>query len=261
MRNTVLGYSAMSSSSSSTSSSSSSSSSATAVDKSVSVKSADARKKKIKRKATGPKKLKKKTKKEKKRKNSGTSPSDSSENDGGGAAKKRKAKKPKRRSDMWEPRGRKGLKGSTKRIAKELAEISIDPPSNCQAMPKSTENIHKWSATVMGPEGSVYQGGVFFLDIQFPNDYPFKPPKVTFKTRVYHCNVASNGSICLDILKDKWSPALTISKVLLSICSLLTDANPHDPLEPSVAKEYLHNRREHDRKAREWTKKYAHSLK
>lgn len=73
---------------------------------------------------------------------------------------------------------------------------------------------------------SPYKDGVFFLDIQFPTDYPFKPPKVTFRTRIYHCNVNSSGQICLDILKEQWSPALTISKVLLSICSLLTDANP-----------------------------------
>jgi len=78
----------------------------------------------------------------------------------------------------------------------------------------------------MGPEGSPYAGGVFFLKIQFPQDYPFKPPKVTFRTRIYHCNINSQGAICLDILKDNWSPALTTSKVLLSICSLLTDPNP-----------------------------------
>jgi hypothetical protein len=152
--------------------------------------------------------------------------------------------------------------------------------------------------------GSPYQGGVFFLDIHFPHDYPFKPPKVgvraasrvsvwwwgantrgrllvqrrrcwvldpshaappshttpdthththththtppspiptptptpththtqqvTFRTRIYHCNINSNGGICLDILKDQWSPALTVSKVLLSICSLLTDPNPSE---------------------------------
>jgi ubiquitin-conjugating enzyme E2 D/E len=64
----------------------------------------------------------------------------------------------------------------------------------------------------MGPGDSAYSGGVFFLAIHFPTDYPFKPPKVNFTTRIYHPNINSNGSICLDILRDQWSPALTISK-------------------------------------------------
>ncbi|ORX42681.1 hypothetical protein DM01DRAFT_1313381 [Hesseltinella vesiculosa] len=146
---------------------------------------------------------------------------------------------------------------SAKRISKELVEISLDPPSNCSAAPKSDDNLYEWISTIAGPADSPYAGGVFFLDIKFPKDYPFKPPKITFQTRIYHCNINSQGGICLDILKDNWSPALTISKVLLSICSLLTDANPHDPLVGTIAQEYLTDREQHDRTAREWTKRYA----
>ncbi|XP_045153624.1 ubiquitin-conjugating enzyme E2 E1 [Echinops telfairi] len=119
------------------------------------------------------------------------------------------------------------------------------------------DNIYEWRSTILGPPGSVYEGGVFFLDITFTPEYPFKPPKVTFRTRIYHCNINSQGVICLDILKDNWSPALTISKVLLSICSLLTDCNPADPLVGSIATQYMTNRAEHDRMARQWTKRYA----
>ena len=109
----------------------------------------------------------------------------------------------------------------------------------------------------MGPEDSPYTGGVFFLDIHFPADYPFKPPKVSFTTRIYHCNINSNGGICLDILKDQWSPALTISKVLLSVCSLLTDPNPEDPLVSEIAQLLKNNLTQHNATAREWTAKYA----
>ena len=118
-----------------------------------------------------------------------------------------------------------------------------------------------WQATIMGPDDSPYAGGVFFLDIHFPADYPFKPPKVHFTTRIYHCNINSNGGICLDILKDQWSPALTISKVLLSICSLLTDPNPDDPLVPDIAQLLKTDRARHDSTAREWTSKYAMQLR
>mmetsp|Transcript_45296 Transcript_45296/g.66711 ORF Transcript_45296/g.66711 Transcript_45296/m.66711 type:complete len:119 (+) Transcript_45296:2-358(+) len=114
-----------------------------------------------------------------------------------------------------------------------------------------------WQATIMGPDDSPYAGGVYFLEINFPADYPFKPPKVHFTTRIYHCNINSNGGICLDILKDQWSPALTLSKVLLSICSLLTDPNPDDPLVPDIAQLYRTDRNKHDSIARDWTTKYA----
>lgn len=105
-----------------------------------------------------------------------------------------------------------------KRIQRELQELGRDPPANCSAGPVGDDLFH-WQATIMGPDDSPYSGGVFFLDIHFPADYPFKPPKVSFTTRIYHCNINSNGGICLDILKDQWSPALTISKVCHTLSS------------------------------------------
>ena len=143
-----------------------------------------------------------------------------------------------------------------KRIQKELNDIMKDPPSNCSAGPRD-QNMYNWQATIMGPAGSPYEGGVFFLGIVFPADYPFKPPRITFETKIYHCNINDKGGICLDILKDSWSPALTISKVLLSICSLLTDPNPDDPLVPDIARLFKEDRVKHDKMAKEYTAKYA----
>merc|ERR1712080_704396 len=154
--------------------------------------------------------------------------------------------KSKKESKSSTPKMSKSLSTSAKRIQKELGEITLDPPPNCSAGPKG-DNLYEWVSTILGPPGSAYEGGVFFLDIHFSPEYPFKPPKVKFRTRIYHCNVNSQGVICLDILKDKWSPALSISKVLLSICSLLS----------SIATQYTQNREEHDRIAKLWTKRYA----
>ena len=144
-----------------------------------------------------------------------------------------------------------------KRINKELNDLQKDPPTNCSAGPVNPDDLFNWSATIMGPSDSPYQGGVFFLTIRFPSDYPFKPPKISFQTKIYHPNINANGSICLDILKDQWSPALTISKVLLSISSLLTEPNPDDPFVPDIAQLYKTDRKTYEKNVKEWTKKYA----
>ncbi|KAL0698285.1 hypothetical protein Bca4012_054407 [Brassica carinata] len=153
-------------------------------------------------------------------------------------------------------RGNKVLEMASKRILKELKDLQKDPPTSCSAGPVAEDMFH-WQATIMGPTDSPYSGGVFLVTIHFPPDYPFKPPKVAFRTKVFHPNINSNGSICLDILKEQWSPALTISKVLLSICSLLTDPNPDDPLVPEIAHMYKTDKNKYETTARTWTQKYA----
>ena len=150
--------------------------------------------------------------------------------------------------------------GTLRRIQNEYNEMIKNPPANCSAGPVHEEDMFNWIATIMGPEGSPYEGGVFKLSIDFPRDFPFNPPKIMFITKIYHCNINSSGSICLDILKDMWSPALTISKILLSICSLMDDPNPTDPLMIDIADLLIKNKKIHDAKAREWTIQYASDI-
>ena len=145
---------------------------------------------------------------------------------------------------------------SLMRLQREIQDLQKNPPANCSAGPKD-DNLYNWSAQIYGPEGTPYYGGIFHLNILFPADYPFKPPKISFTTKVYHPNINSSGSICLDILNSKWSPALTISKVLLSICSLMDQPNPDDPLVPDIAAEYKENREKFVNTAMTWTEIYA----
>lgn len=143
-----------------------------------------------------------------------------------------------------------------KRIQNELHDLHKDPPTSCSAGPVG-EDLFRWEACIFGPEDSPYAGGVFNLVIQFPGEYPFKPPHIQFTTKIYHPNINSSGLICLDILKGQWSPALTISKLLLSITSLLTDPNPDDPFVPDIANIYKNNRERYEETAKCWTMMYA----
>ena len=145
-----------------------------------------------------------------------------------------------------------------KRIKKELEDFNKDPPEGCSAGPIDDNDMFNWQAAFPGPENSPYEGGNFTLKMQFPKDFPFKPPKVEFETKVYHPNVKSaTGAICLGILKDDWSPQITVPKILMSISTLLTDPNVDHPLEEEVAKQYKENRDLYNKTAKEWTEKYA----
>ena len=142
------------------------------------------------------------------------------------------------------------------RIKKEFEDITNNPLTNHSIKIKDN-NLYKWEALIKGPEDSPYKDGFFILEINFPDDYPFCPPKINFITKIYHCNINSSGGICLDILKDNWSPALTIDKILLSITSLLNDPNPTDPLVAEIGELLRSNKKEHDEKAAMYTKLYA----
>jgi len=124
--------------------------------------------------------------------------------------------------------------------------------------PVREDSLDHLFGTIKGPEGTVYEGGIFCVDIQIPDAYPFEPPKMKFTTKIWHPNVSSvTGAICLDILKDQWSPALTIKTALLSLQALLSAPEPSDPQDAQVAKMYLKHPKEFESTAKLWTQQYA----
>lgn len=147
--------------------------------------------------------------------------------------------------------------GQKKRIMKELRDFRKDKPHDLGLRPVEPNNHTLWEAKLRGDLGSHYAGGVFLLSVEFPKDYPFKPPKIRFKTKIYHPNINRNGILCLDVLSYQWSPALTISRILCSISALLYDVNPDDPLEPDIALVYKTNRTKYNATCAEWVKLYA----
>ena len=139
---------------------------------------------------------------------------------------------------------------ATKRITREMNEMASKPPDGCTAAPEDENNIYEWTATVEGPKDSPYEGGTFFLKINFPNDYPFKPPKIHFQTKIYHPNINAKGEICLDILKNDWAPSHTVSSVLVSLQALFGDPNINDPLEAEIANLYKSDKAAYIEKAK-----------
>lgn len=109
-----------------------------------------------------------------------------------------------------------------RRLIKEYSELEDN--ENYKAEPVDGNNF-LWRATLFGPAQSKIEGKEFDLELQFPNEYPYKPPKVRFLTPISNQHVSKEGKLCLDILDTAWSPALTIDRVLLSILSVLTDSH------------------------------------
>jgi ubiquitin-conjugating enzyme E2 D/E len=123
----------------------------------------------------------------------------------------------------------------SKRLLAELSTLMKENNELFSVCPLEND-IHTWFGYIWGPKDTPYETGKFYLTINFPNDYPYSPPLILFKTKIYHPNINENGSICMDILKNEWSPILTTSKVMYSLISLLSDPNPNDPLVEEIAR-------------------------
>ncbi|KAH8236019.1 hypothetical protein KR038_000082, partial [Drosophila bunnanda] len=143
-------------------------------------------------------------------------------------------------------------RGAAQRIKREIVKFMNDPPEGCYISYRDVD-IFNWTAAIDGPDDTPYQGGVFYLKLTFGKDYPFIPPAVVFLTPVYHCNIALQGEICVDILDSLWSPAITVATLLVSIRSLMANPDADNPLVPEHAALYKKNREEYEARAFLWT--------
>ena len=143
------------------------------------------------------------------------------------------------------------------RIKKEYQDLQKEKNSNVKV--KLVDNdIRHWKGRIKGPIDTCYQGGIFDVDIVIPNEYPFKPPKMKFDTKIWHPNISSvTGAICLDILKNEWTPALTIRTALISLQALMCEPVPNDPQDAVVAKQYMSDIKLFNQTAKHWVEEYA----
>ena len=143
------------------------------------------------------------------------------------------------------------------RIKKEYQDLQKEKNSNVKV--KLVDNdIRHWKGRIKGPIDTCYQGGIFDVDIVIPNEYPFKPPKMKFDTKIWHPNISSvTGAICLDILKNEWTPALTIRTALISLQALMCEPVPNDPQDAVVAKQYMSDIKLFNETAKHWVEEYA----
>uniref|UniRef100_A0A8C6SKG5 Ubiquitin-conjugating enzyme E2 C n=1 Tax=Neogobius melanostomus TaxID=47308 RepID=A0A8C6SKG5_9GOBI len=131
--------------------------------------------------------------------------------------------------------GGSATKGSvTKRLQQELMTLMMSGDKGISAFPES-DNLFKWVGTIDGATETAYDGLRFRLSLEFPDGYPYHPPRVKFLTPCFHPNVDDKGFICLDILKDKWSALYDVRSILLSIQSLLGEPNNESPLNTAAA--------------------------
>lgn len=153
--------------------------------------------------------------------------------------------------------------GSSSSVARRLNQELKQFVSQSEALkatggPKD-DDLCKWQILIEAPEDSVYAGGKFSVEFEFPSQYPFKPPTLKFLTRIYHPNIdRETGSMCLALLKtESWKPSCKIVDILREITVLLSNPNPDDPLDVDVAQQFQTNYAEFAETARSWTKEHA----
>ncbi|CAD5115451.1 unnamed protein product [Dimorphilus gyrociliatus] len=146
---------------------------------------------------------------------------------------------------------------ASRRLAKELSDIKTSGLKTFRDIEVDDANILSWKGIIL-PDSAPYNKGAFKIEIHFPAEYPFKPPKITFVTKIYHPNIDEKGQVCLPIIStDNWKPATRTDQVIQSLIALVNDPEPEHPLRADLAEEFTKDKRKFMKNAEEHTKKWA----
>ncbi|XP_054582370.1 ubiquitin-conjugating enzyme E2 L3-like [Eptesicus fuscus] len=146
---------------------------------------------------------------------------------------------------------------ASRRLVKELEEIRKSGMKSFRNIQVDEANVLTWQGLLV-PDNPPYDKGAFRIEINFPSEYPFKPPKVTFKTKIYHPNIDEKGQVCLPVLSaERWKPATKTGQVIQSLVALVNDPQPEHPLRADLAEEFSTDRGTFCANAEEFTRRYG----
>ena len=137
-----------------------------------------------------------------------------------------------------------------RRLMKDLRKMQSETTDESITAIPDDNSIFEWTAVILGPEETAWEGGIFKLRMKFSDQYPNKPPSVQFKTDIFHPNVYKDGRICLDILDNNWSPVYDVQSILISIQQLLDDPNIKSPANNEASQLLQNNYKEYLRRVK-----------
>jgi len=144
-----------------------------------------------------------------------------------------------------------------RRLQKELGDIRKSNLKSFRDIQVDESNLHNWQGLLV-PENSPYNKGAWRIDIVFPAEYPFKPPKISFRTKIYHPNIDENGQVCLPIISaENWKATTKTDRVIQALVTLVNDPEPEHPLRADLAEEYTKDRKKFLKNAEEFTRKHS----